>query len=276
MLYSIHTFRNKIVLPKQIINTAGPVWGRGPKKYEAYMLWISTNCLTNSSLDVALESIGKLTHGVEIVDAGKHRIPSISELESFPYKYSIRLTQPEINLASILEPIRQASVAVVTEKLCFASEVFADVIIDSGYVSSGYDLILAKKQLAKSILDLNRASDEYGVSFLLRNMGRSPNYLIRKPEDLTLISNVPLALDIGNANVNGCLPQMLSDAGSRYVYLYDNKGIDGRHLDIRRGSINFEQVSSAMYANGARGVVDMPTFRSAHNTLKALRQFGIS
>ncbi len=211
-----------------------------------------------------------------MVDGGLHRIPSISLLESFPYRYSIRLPHRDINIASILEPVRQASVAVVTERLSFASEINAEVIIDSGSLYSPADLPQAKKQLARSCSDLIRAADEYGVSFLLRNLGKSPLNLIRNPEDLNMMSSIPLALDLGHAHMNGCLPQMLSEAGARYIYLYDNRGFDDEHLEIGKGSINFEQVATSIYANGARGIIDQPTFRSAHNTLKALRRFGIS
>ena len=50
------------------------------------MLWISTTCMRETPLDIALESLGSLTRGIEIVDGGVHRIPAVSLLESFPYK----------------------------------------------------------------------------------------------------------------------------------------------------------------------------------------------
>ena len=217
------------------------------------MLWISTCCLKDSPLDVTLESLGSLTRGIEIVDGGLHRIPSASLLESFPYKYSIRIPQLDINPASILEPVRQSSVAVLTERFAFASEVDADVIVNPGFVSSPVDLPLAKRQLAKSCNDLIHAANEYGVTFLFRNMGRWGNYLLRFPEELNLISQVPLALDIGHAHVNGVLPQFLSDGASRCFHLYDCRETSEEHLEVRKGSINFGLVAAAMYAHSARG-----------------------
>ncbi|PKL59357.1 MAG: xylose isomerase, partial [Methanomicrobiales archaeon HGW-Methanomicrobiales-4] len=82
-------------------------------------------------------------------------------------------------------------------------------------------------------------------------------------------------LDIGHAHVNGCLPQFLHDGASRYHYLYDCKGISEAHLEIGQGSIHFAPVATAMYAHGARGVVDVPTYRGAYNSIRALRHFGI-
>lgn len=239
------------------------------------MLWISTRCLKDSPLEVTLESLGSLTRGIEIVDAGAHRIPSVSLLDSFPYRYSIRLPQLDINLASILEPVRQASVAVVIERFTFAAEINADVIVNPGYLTVQSEFAQARRQLSRSSQDLIQAAKQYGVRFLFRNTGRWANYLLRTPDDLGMVSQVPLALDIGHAHVNGCLPQFLHDGASRYVYLYDCKGISEDHLEVGKGSINFGSVAAAMYAHGAQGVVDLPTYRAAYNSIRALREFGI-
>ena len=239
------------------------------------MLWITTRCLKDSPLDIALESIGSLTRGVEIIDGGVHRIPSVSLLESFPYRYSIRVPQLDINPASVLEPIRQASVAVITERFAFAAEINADVIISPGYISAPSEFALARRQLSRSSQDLIHMAQEYGIRFLYRNTGRWSNYLLRTPEDLTMISSVPLALDVGHAHVNGCLPGFLQDGASRYHYLYDCRGISEDHLEVGLGSINFSPVATAIYAHGAQGVVDVPTYRGAYNSMRALRHFGI-
>ena len=239
------------------------------------MLWISTRCLKDSPLEVTLESLGSLTRGIEIIDGGMHRIPSISLLESFPYRYSIRIPQLDINPASIHEPIRQASVSVITERFAFAAEVNADVIINPGFLSAPSEFAMARRQLSHSCQDLIHAAEQYGIRFLFRNTGRWQNYLLRTPEDLGMVSQVPLALDIGHAHVNRCLPQFLHDGASRYLYLYDCKGISEEHQEIGQGSIPFNSVAASMYAHGAQGVVDVPTYRGAYNSIRALRQFGI-
>ncbi|KAF5086131.1 hypothetical protein DSECCO2_60570 [anaerobic digester metagenome] len=231
--------------------------------------------MRETPLDIALESLGSLTRGVEIVDEGLHRIPAVSLLESFPYKYMIRLPQREINPASILEPVRQASVAVITERFELASEIGAEVVVDPGFVSSKSDLSHAKRQLARSCVDIIHAADEFGIRFLFRNMGKKEGNMVRYPEDINLITQIPLALDIGHAHVNGCLPKFLHEAASRCYYLYDCREFSEEHMEIGRGTIHFDQVAASMFANGARGIIDAPTFRAAHNSLIALRRFGI-
>ena len=231
--------------------------------------------MRDTPLDIALESIGSLTRGVEIVNSGVHHIPAVSLLESFPYKYMVRLPQRDINLASIFEPVRQAAVAIITEQFEFASEIGAEVVVDPGYITSPADRSHAKRQLARSCVDIIRAADEFGIRFLFRNMGKNEGYMVRYPEDLNLITQIPLALDIGHAHVNGCLPGFLHEAASRCLYLYDCREFSEEHLEIGRGTIQFEKVAASMFANGARGVIDTPTFRAAHNSLITLRRFGI-
>jgi len=231
--------------------------------------------MRDTPLEITLESLGSLTRGIEIVDGGVHRIPAVSLLESYPYKYMIRLPQREINPASILEPVRQAAVSVITERFELASEINAEVVVDPGYTSAGADLLHAKRQLARSCTDLITAADEYGVRFLFRNMGRREGNMVRHPEDLNRVTQIPLALDIGHAHVNGCLPRFLHEAASRVFYLYDSREFSEEHLEIGRGSINFDQVAAGMFANGAKGIIDVGSFRSAHNSLIALRRFGI-
>lgn len=231
--------------------------------------------MRDTPLDIPLESLGSLTRGVEVADGGVYRIPATTLLESFPYHYMIRLPQRDINLSSILEPVRQAAVAVITERFESASEVGAEVVVVPGLFSAKAVLSFAKRQLARSSVDIIKAVDEYGVRFLLRNMGRKKGNIVRYPEVLNLITRIPLALGIGHAYMNGCLPGFLYESASRCFYLYDCREFPKEYLEIGKDSIDFEQVATGMFANGARGVIDSQTFRAAHNSLITLLRFGI-
>jgi len=239
------------------------------------MLWISTSCLTNSPLDVALEKIGSLTKGVEIVDGGKHSIQNHELLESFPYKYVFFLKHLDINPASVIEPIREAAVDVIKQRFSIATEIEAQVVIHPGYVTFPTDLPKAKQQLSRSLTELMISAQNLGISFMVRNAGNTDLALLRKPDELSSISTVPLSLDIGNAHQNNCLDEFLYEGASRYMCIYDNDGTTPEHLDIGRGTIDFALVSEAMRANGAVGVLEMPTYRRAYDAIAALRRFDI-
>lgn len=239
------------------------------------MLWISTSCLTNSPLDIALESLGSLTKGIEIIDGGKHYIPKYDILESYSYKYSFFLKQFDINPASIIEPIRKAAIDAIKQRFLIAAEIGAHVIIHPGYVTFSVDLAEARQQLSRSLTELMISAQDLGITFMVRNSGRSELSLLRKPSELASLSMVPLSLDIGHAYQNNCLDNFLYEGASRYICLYDNDGSTSEHLDIGRGTIDFSRVSKGMHANGATGVVEMPTYRRAYEAMKALRRFDI-
>ena len=239
------------------------------------MLWISTSCLTNSPLDITLESIGSLTRGVELVDGGKHYIQNHEILESYSYKYAFFLKQLDINPASIIEPIRQAATQTIKQRFAIAAELGAHVIIHPGYVTFPTDLPEARQQLSRSLTELMISAQDMGITFMVRNTGRSDLVLLRKPDELASMSMVPLSLDIGNAYQNNCLEDFLYEGASRYICLYDNNGSTPEHLDIGKGTIDFTFVAKAMHANGAIGVVEMPTYRRAYDAIKALRRFDI-
>jgi sugar phosphate isomerase/epimerase len=239
------------------------------------MLWISTSCLTDSPLDIALESIGSLTKGVEIVDGGKHYIQKYDVLESYSYKYAFYMKQFDINPASIIEPIRRAAIGVIKQRFFIAAEVGAHVIIHPGYVTFSMDLPGARQQLSRSLTELMISAQDLGVTFMVRNTGKSELSLRRKPNELPSLSMVPLSLDIGNAHRNNCLGEFLYEGASRYICLYDNNGSTSQHLDIGKGTIDFSRISKGMRANGATGVLEMPTYRRAYEAMKALRRFDI-
>lgn len=239
------------------------------------ILWISTSCLTNSPLDIALESIGSLTKGIEIVDGGKHYIRKYDILESYPYKYAFFLKHFDINPASTIEPIRQAAIDTIKQRFSIAAEIGAHVIIYPGYVTFSVDLLEAKQQLSRSLTELMISAQDMGVTFMVRNTGRSDLSLLRTPDELASLSMVPLSLDIGNAHQNNCLEDFLYEGASRYICLYDNNGSTSEHLDIGKGTIDFSRVSHGMRANGATGVLEMPTYQRAYEAMKALRRFDI-
>jgi len=242
------------------------------------MLWISTSCLKNSPLDIALENIGLLTKGVEIVDGGKHFIQEYDiydVLESYPYKYAFFLKQFDINPASVIEPIRKAATEVIKQRFVIAAELGARVIMYPGYVSFSGDLSKARQQLSRSLTELMSSAQDLGITFMVRNTGRSHLSLLRKPSELASLSMVPLSLDIGNAHQNNCLHDFLYEGASRYICLYDNNGFTSEHLDIGKGTIDFSRVSKGMHANGATGILEMPTYQRAYEAMKALRRFDI-
>ena len=98
------------------------------------MLGISTLCLHHEPLPQALEKLAAVTGYIEVMDEGLHRLETSEPLLSCSCMFSIHAPCRGTNLASLLEPIRRASVVVMEECFAIAAEVNAPVVVHPGYL----------------------------------------------------------------------------------------------------------------------------------------------
>jgi len=97
------------------------------------MFAVSTFCLHSVSLTAALDQLTAITDHIEIMDDGLHHLDSADPLMSYSARYTIHAPCRGTNIASLLEPIRRASVEVVRQCFVIAAEVNAGVVVHPGY-----------------------------------------------------------------------------------------------------------------------------------------------
>ncbi len=119
------------------------------------MFGVSTFCLHQEPLTTALDTIGSVSDYIEIMDEGLHYLESAEPLLSYPAKYSIHAPCRGTNIASLLEPIRKASIEVMTQCFAIAAEVNAGVVVHPGYFAWAEEREKAERQLKKSLSDLS-------------------------------------------------------------------------------------------------------------------------
>ena len=90
---------------------------------------ISSFCLNDMPLEMALDRLSTLTDSVEIMDEGCHRLEDTAVLETFDLRYMVHAPSRGVNLASLLEPVRRASVEVTVACLALSTEVGAPVVV---------------------------------------------------------------------------------------------------------------------------------------------------
>ena len=112
---------------------------------------ISSFCLNDLPLEMALDRLSTVTDSVEIMDEGCHRLEDAAVLETFDLRYAIHAPSRGVNLASLLEPIRRASVEVTVACLALAIEVDAPVVVHPGYFAWPRDRKRAEQQFARSL-----------------------------------------------------------------------------------------------------------------------------
>lgn len=233
------------------------------------MYGISSFCLHHEPLDSALEILSSLTDLVEIMDDGPHYVDSTELLDTFSFRYAFHAPCRSVNIASIHEPIRKASVEVIGQCFALAAEKGSNVVIHPGYFAWEEEREKARDQYVKSFAELNRIASEYSVTFFIENMGNWNYFFLRFPEELDMIEGVGLALDVGHANLNSCLPGFLSHT-IRHVHLHDNEGKEDTHSPVGEGSIDFTEVMRTVERDRAVPIIEVATLEGTKKSIAAL------
>jgi len=233
------------------------------------MFGISSFCLHKEPLASALEQLAPVTDLVEIMDDGPHFIESVEILESYSLCYTFHAPSRSINIASIHEPIRQASVEVIGSCFSLAAEVDADIVIHPGYFAWEEEQEKALRQFHTSLSELNGIADTHSVKFFIENMGNWNYFFLKEPAEIDHLGNFELALDVGHAYLNHCLDGFLS-LPFGHVHLHDNDGTEDTHNPVGSGSIDFQAVMKAVHRTGATPVIEVATLEGVLRSLTYL------
>jgi sugar phosphate isomerase/epimerase len=234
-----------------------------------HMFGVSTYCLHKIPLQEALDRIVPVTDRVEIMDDGPHFLSSAELLESYSLKISLHAPCRSVNIASILEPIRRASVEVLDQCFAIAAELDAPVIIHPGYCTWREEYHRALAQNKKSMTELKKRAQERSVVMYVENMGNWDYFFLRYPSELPLLDGCGLALDIGHAHLNNCLDEFLT-VPIAHFHLHDNDGKADSHAPVGSGTISFPRVMEAVRRNRVTPIIEVETFEGVLASINAL------
>ena len=202
-------------------------------------------------------------------------------LPSYDLSYSVHAPICDINIASISDPVREASMKEMLDTIDAASRLDIDrVTIHPGLSSMSVHGIeeryLAHAKDSMKVLD--RASREYGVTLAIENMPEMYFFLGRTASELNdIVSGTDLGIcfDIGHANTTGQIDAMIDTFGDRIanIHIHDNNGGRDEHLTIGKGSIDFDRVLGKLESYTHNYVIESKTFESAVESQSLLESF---
>ena len=233
------------------------------------MFGVSTFCLHDQPLPVALERIAAISDFIEVMDEGLHYLEDAEPLQSYSGKFTIHSPCRGTNIASLLEPIRRASVEVTGQCFAIAAEANAGVVVHPGYFAWVEEREKAENQCRRSIHELKLLSREHGVPFYMENMGDWEYFLLKTPGEMPLIGDVGFALDVGHAHQNHCVEGFLSVPISHF-HLHDNDGKTDAHATVGEGTIDFAPVLKIIKKTGIRPVIEVATFEGVQKSIERL------
>jgi len=234
---------------------------------------ISTWAYQDLSLAEALEKIACLTKRAEILCETGHSLLDRENLEtarSFDLDYSVHGLITDVNIASIHEAIRSASVELHRQAIGASAEIGADVyVVHPGYASYPYYREAALRALDRSLEEMKPMQDEYGIKLAVENMPKSDWLFYSRPGGLDL-KGLPTVLDVGHANTCGSLGEFLCCEEVVHMHLHDNAGERDDHLSLGRGSIDFGPILEKLASGKASAVLENKTEEAVHESLRAL------
>lgn len=174
------------------------------------------------------------------------------KLKSRKLKSSVHSPIYDINIGSLNQKIRDASVESILESLEFARKIDAEVlVIHGGNLPGDFPksfLPEAREMLISSLKKLLEKAKEYEIVIGLENTpkGRNHQLVKQKEEHLSIIekvnsSNLKIVLDTGHANVYGLPLEDYLKSVSKYlceIHLHNNDGKKDTHQPLPRGAID--------------------------------------
>jgi sugar phosphate isomerase/epimerase len=233
------------------------------------MIGISTYCLLEEPLSLALDRLSTLTDLIEVMDEGPHFVADPGLFASYSGNFVLHAPYHGMNIACLFEAVRRASVEVMTDCFAVAAEIGAAVVLHPGYFAWEQEREQADRQFRKSLAELKEAAGERSVTFWFENMGDMHFFNLQTPEDLGLIDGSGFTLDTGHANLNHCLAGFL-DTGFVHMHLHDNDGRRDTHSPVGEGTIDFHEVMRAQRRERATAVIEVRTLDGVMKSLRAL------
>lgn len=209
-------------------------------------LFISTFCCIDHPLSVALGILAGRTAHVEILADGPHDLLGRSDVcYEYPLTYTVHAPTSEINIASVNERMRSASVAVLDDVLSVCNRIDANhLVVHPGY--SPYEQVKDRSyaSLLRSLDDLALLQDEHGVRVCVENMGAWECCHFRTPAFVPELTSrgLGMTLDCGHALLNGNLSAFLDTGGFCHIHLHDNGGNTDEHAACGSGTTDFSAV----------------------------------
>lgn len=173
-----------------------------------------------------------------------------SIFENYNLKYSVHSPIINLNIASLTENIRQASIAEIKKSIDLANEIDAEIVV----VHPGSIPFLGR-DFKDKIFELNKQSieeigeygNELGVNAAIENMPTFEGYMYSNPYELNeLVTSLDMSmtLDIGHANHAGYGPEDMYFDSIKHIHAHDNNGDDDSHYALGDGSIDLKSIIS--------------------------------
>ena len=190
---------------------------------------------------------------------------------SYGMTYSIHAPICDINIASVNDSVREASVDEMIRTMEHANKMgIKTITIHPGVHSMVlYDVKDRSEELSRrSLRTIEKGAEEYGVVAAIENMPSFGIMMGRNPEELLGLlegTDLRICFDIGHANTMGAIDECIEAFGERIanIHIHDNVGKNDDHMTIGEGNIDFVHVLSKLKWYKGNYIIESRNMESA-------------
>ena len=236
-----------------------------------------------------VKRLGKMgTKYIEILDDGTHdlnkeRIAQLKQAAKFyGLEYSLHAPFADINIASPIKPLLNASLKRLARSLANANEIDAKMWVfhpgqrtGIGQFYPGADF----EQMCKSIKLLYAKAEEYGINIALENLPAKYWFLLNTPEEFRKMykeTKLPLgiAMDLGHANLEGQIQPFFNQLADKIVHIHasNNDGSDDQHYGVEDGDIDYVWLADTLKKIGYDKTVIVESMYKVPESIDKLKQ----
>ena len=183
-------------------------------------------------------------------------------VNSYSIKTSIHTPLSDVNIASLNESIRKASVEEVIKSINLASKVGSEALV----VHPGHMAFLARKFQEKirensliSLKECSRFAEERGIKLCVENMPDMEGMICKDLDELNeLVQEIGalMTIDVGHAhNVGISIDEILKYDNIGHIHLSDNDGSFDNHNAVGSKDIDFKSLFEGLNKKKFDGIL---------------------
>ncbi|MGZ4851117.1 MAG: sugar phosphate isomerase/epimerase family protein [Candidatus Bathyarchaeia archaeon] len=228
------------------------------------------------------------TRYIEILDDGTHeldkkRVETLKEVaKSFSLEYTVHGPFADINIASPSKAMLDASMKRLKQSMAFANQLDAKLWVFHPGAKTGIGQFYPNgdwKQNNKSIQELSKTAEQYGLNIALENLPAKYYFFMSKAEDFTRFyreTNLPvgIVLDLGHANLEGQIEPFFKLLADKITHIHasDNDGVEDQHLGVGQGKIDYEWLAGTLDRLSYNKSVIVESITNVAQSIQKLKQ----
>jgi sugar phosphate isomerase/epimerase len=223
---------------------------------------VSTLALFPMSLEEIFDYLESIkVEYVEIIKEYPYHSIDPELVNSYKFKTSVHSPLSDINIASLNESIKKASVKEIKDSIDLASKINASAVV----VHPGHMAFLAREfpdeimnNSLKSLNECLKYAEEHGISLCVENMPDMEGLICKSLDELYELTQelgTLMTIDVGHAhNMGLSVDEMLKYDNIGHIHLSDNDGSFDNHDAIGSKNIDFELLFKGLNKKKFNGV----------------------